>query len=298
MMSNNTAKLKLVQTIEMINGAYAPSTIRAYKSNYESFIRFCDEKNECAFPAKSDLIANYVKNLSDGHLRSASIRIAIAAISAIHRLNDLPDPTQHSTVKIEMRRMHRNLGRESKQAYGITADLLDQMLAHTDDSTIGERNKTILMVAYDSMCRRSELVSLRIEDIWHQENRIKIRLRKSKTDQFGQGKIVTLSENTSIQLVKWLNILNDDVGYIFRGLRGCKFSEKLNPSQINRIYKKTVHKLSLAEEVKAKISGHSTRVGGAQDLLKNGANLVEIMNKGRWTKVDTVMRYLELASTV
>lgn len=290
---NTTAKAKLLETIQFIDGAYAPSTIRAYKTNFESFIKFCEKEEADALPATSNIVATYVRKISDGHLRSSSIRIAIASISAIHRLNNLTDPTQHPEVKIEIRRMHRNLGREGSQAYGISTELLNKMLIATETNLIGERDRTLLMVAYDTMCRRSELVSLRIEDIIYQNSKVKIKLRKSKTDQHSQGKLLPVTEKTSEQLKRWLVILNEERGYIFRGINHARLGDNLNSSQVNRIYKKLAARIKLDTETTNKISGHSMRVGAAQELLRAGESLVSIMNKGRWKKTDTVMRYIE-----
>lgn len=292
-MKNTIAQELLNKTIARIDGAYSPSTIRAYKANFESFIRFCDERNECAFPAKSDLVADYIKKLSDGYLKSASIRIAIAAISSIHRLNDLADPTQYSTVKIEMRRMFRSLGREAKQAYGITKPLLEKMMAVGGKDLRGTRDRALLSLAYDTMCRRSELISLRIEDIVYSDGNMRIKLRKSKTDQQGLGRTLAISEEATEYVLKWLEILEDSSGPIFRGVKGNVIQEKISAAQVNRIYKYLAKKASFDPEVTKSISGHSMRVGAAQDLLKSGASLATIMNKGRWNKTDTVMRYVE-----
>ena len=155
MMSNDTSKQLLDNTVRKIEGAYAPSTIRAYRANFERFINFSEKLKTSALPADSDTVTQYIKQLSGGQLKSASIRIAIASISAIHRLNQLIDPTTHPEVKIELRRMHRNLGRGSKQAQGINLETLKQMIANTDNSLIGLRDRAILLTAYDGMCRRS-----------------------------------------------------------------------------------------------------------------------------------------------
>jgi site-specific recombinase XerD len=160
---DDTARDCLQATIKKIEGAYAPSTIRAYKSNFESFIKFCDEHNTVALPASTEIVADFIKKLSS-HLKSSSIKIAVASIAAIHNLNSINDPTQTPDVKIEMRRMYRTLGRHAKQAYGINKNLLDKMVSAIDNSLRGVRDKAILLVAYDSLCRRSELVSLAFED--------------------------------------------------------------------------------------------------------------------------------------
>ncbi len=157
---NSTAKCKLSETIERIDGAYAPATIRAYRANFERFTDYCDQAHVIALPANEEDVAQYIKQLVQEKLKSASIRIAIASISAIHRLNQYLDPTAHPSVKLEMRRMHRSLGRESKQAAGINHDLLNKMLQATDNSLRSFRDRALLMTSYDTMCRRSELVSL------------------------------------------------------------------------------------------------------------------------------------------
>lgn len=126
----------LLSTIEKIKGAYAPSTFRAYKTNFEKFILFCEEFEESALPASSNLVAQYIKKLTNSHLKANSIRIAIAAIATIHKLNQMQDPTQLPEVKLELRRMYRTLGRECKQAYGISNITLNNMLSATDKNYV------------------------------------------------------------------------------------------------------------------------------------------------------------------
>ncbi len=296
---NITAKNILMETIVKIEGAYAPATIRAYKANFERFIEFCDHEKTCAMPANHEYVANYIKNLSNGKLKSASIRMAVASISAIHRLNEHSDPTSHPNVKIEIRRMHRSLGRESKQAVGINAELLRSMLKTIDNSLRGLRDKALLMTAYDSMCRRSELVSLDIEDavIDLQNKSIKIKLRRSKTDQDGMGRWLYLSDKTQNALLKWISAANLIKGNLFRGIkRGQVITDNLSSAQVNRIFKLIATKSRIDDSIVKRISGHSMRVGAAQDLLISGASLPMIMQRGRWSKADTVMRYTEQIS--
>jgi site-specific recombinase XerD len=294
-MKNTIAIEKLRQTIEKIDGAYAQSTIRAYKSNFENFIRFCDENNTTGLPASSEIVASYIKKLS-GHLKSSSIKIAVASIAALHNLNSLNDPTQTPDVKIEMRRMYRTLGRYAKQAYGINKTLLDKMLATTDNSLRGFRDRAILLVAYDSLCRRSELVSLEFEDILinDKDGSVKLKLRKSKTDPHGAGKNLYLSNEAQKALIEWIVKSEVSSGKIFRAISATgRIKENLNSAQIGRIFKKLASASAADSHIIKMISGHSMRVGAAQDLMSAGASLPIIMNRGRWSKVDTVMRYIE-----
>jgi site-specific recombinase XerD len=293
---NDTAKEILIKTVEKIEGAYAPSTIRAYRSNFEAFIKHCDENNVTALPAEPEFVAQYIRKLSDGHLKSSSIKIAVASIAAIHNLNSITDPTQNPDVKIEMRRMYRTLGRYAKQAYGINKGLLDKMMAATDNSLRGIRDKAILLVAYDSLCRRSELVALEFEDVLidEKDRTIKVKLRKSKSDPHGVGKNLYLSSEAQEAIKEWIDKSKISSGKLFRAITLCgKVCLNLNASQIGRIYKKLAANSFIAPDIIKSISGHSMRVGGARALMLSGAQIAIIMNRGRWSKIDTLMRYLE-----
>ena len=295
MINNDTAKEILIKTVEKIEGAYAPSTIRAYRSNFEAFIKYCDENNVTALPAKPETVSIYIKNLSS-HLKSSSIKIAVASIAALHNLNSLKDPTQHPDVKIEMRRMYRKLGRYAKQAYGINKQLLDKMVTATDNSLRGLRDRAILLVAYDSLCRRSELVSLEFEDVLinEKDESVTLKLRKSKTDPHGVGKNLYLSNEAQRSLKEWIYKSKISSGKIFRAVTATgKIKESLDSSYIGRIYKKIAAISNIDINIIKNISGHSMRVGAAQDLLSSGASLPIIMNRGRWAKTDTAMRYTE-----
>jgi site-specific recombinase XerD len=295
-MKNTISRKTLLKTIQRIDGAYAPATIRAYRANFERFIEFCDSKDVLAMPANKLDVADFIRHLSDSDLKSASIRIAVASISAIHRLNEAIDPTTHPDVKIELRRMHRNLGRESKQAAGINIELLSRMVKSTDKTMRGIRDRALLLTAYDSMCRRSELVSLTVNDliIDPKNSSVKIKLRRSKTDQDGLGRWLHLGIDSQKAILEWIKISEIKDGMLFRGVaRGEKITEGLSAAQINRIYKRIARRSKVDQTLVKHISGHSMRVGAAQDLLRSGASLPMMMQRGRWSKADTVMRYLE-----
>lgn len=292
---------QLHKTIERIDGAYAEATIRAYRSNFIKFIDFCESISACALPALPETIAAYIKDLSQGSWRSASIRQAVASIATIHTLNNYENPTTHSEVRLALKRMHRNLGRFSRQAHGINKALLDEMVATTDNTLRGLRNRALLMIAYDTMCRRGELIRLKVEDIdthcIDRRNNIKstvIFIEQSKTDQEANGRWLGVSNETCDALNTWLENSGINAGYIFRGIdRGDRIKDTLTPGQVCRIYKRLACKAGFSKDFTKRVSGHSMRVGAAQDLLLAGASLPMIMSRGRWSKSDTVMRYVE-----
>ncbi len=288
----------LLETIDRIQGAYAPSTIRAYRSDFAEFIGFCETQGLDVFPPNPLTLADFIAHVSEKGRSSASIRRAIAGISTIYRLNRMPDPSKDPEVVIAMKRMHRKLGRAANQAQGITSDLLEKLLAATDDSPRGIRNRALLLIAYDTLCRRSELVSLQIQDIRTVEKdgteHTTILLRRSKTDQEASGRWLHLSECAQTALKSWLNTIQANEGPIFRSINKNLNGEKaLGASQINRVFKRIARNAGISDSLIERISGHSCRVGAAQDLVNSGASLPTIMSKGRWSKTDTVMRYVE-----
>ena len=280
-----------------IDGAYAPNTLRAYKTDMLEFIAYCDKTGACALPASPKTVAEFLMQTVPQGIKSSTIRRKVSSISAIHRLSSLDDPTKHSEVRIIQRKIYRQLGTRFDQAYPITKTLLTRLLATCGNDLRGLRDRALLLVAYDSMRRRSELTSLRFDDIeWLEDDAATILLRKSKTDQHGSGKWIHLSAETTHALHQWLSTAKINEGLIFRGVRSSRaITDGLCESRISRIYKALARKAGLSEKLVHSISGHSMRVGGAQDLLNFGASLPQIMVKGGWAKTDTVMRYVERA---
>jgi site-specific recombinase XerD len=185
--------------------------------------------------------------------------------------------------------MHRKLGRESKQAYGINKNILRQMIGQTTEDLRGLRDCALLNVAYDTMCRRDELTSLLIEDLTLTNGTSKIKLRKSKTDQDQIGRWLSLTDHSKNSIEKWLKKANIKNGKLFRGVKNNQnLNPELNKAQVNKIFKKYAVRINIESK---QVSGHSIRIGSAQDLLKSGASIATILQKGRWSKTDTLMQY-------
>jgi site-specific recombinase XerD len=259
------------------------------------FKSYCNKTDNSALPADPKTISEFLMQTINQGIKSSTIRRKVSSISAIHRLSSLDDPTKHSEVKITQRKIYRQLGTRFDQAYPITKILLNKLLTACADDLHGLRDRALLLVAYESMRRRSELVSLRVEDIeWITDGGVSILLRKNKTDRLGCGKWIHLTKEASHALHQWLSVAKVSEGLIFRGVKSSgAISDGLCESRISRIYKTLARKAGFGESVVQNISGHSMRVGGAQDLLNVGASLPQIMTKGGWSKTDTVMGYIE-----
>jgi site-specific recombinase XerD len=295
---NLTALQKLSSLLLHIDGAYAPNTIRAYKADMQEFIKYCSQTSKEALPADSITVSDFLMSTAITGIKNSTVRRKAASISAVHRLLNYADPTKHPEVKITLRKISRQLGNRFDQAYPVTRVLLEKLLHVCKKDIRGIRNRALLLLAYDCMRRRSELISLRIEDInWLPNETCCILLRRSKTDQQATGKWIHLTSETTAALKHWLDMSQLSEGFIFRGITTAgNISPFLCESRIPRIYKSLAKRAGLSEDVISGISGHSMRVGGAQDLLSLGASLPQIMTKGGWSKTDTVMRYVERAS--
>jgi integrase len=121
-----------------------------------------------------------------------------------------------------------------------------------------------------------------------------ILLRKSKVDQEARGRYMPLRAQTMLAIEQWTNAPKLSEGPILRSIDwGENIGSTLCSGQINRIYKRLARKAGLGSDLIARISGHSFRIGAAQDLLASSASMPTIMQRGGWNKSYTVMRYLE-----
>jgi len=222
--------------------------------------------------------------------RASTIRRKCASISAIHRYGYFEDTTKHPEVKIAIRKINRKLGTRFKQARPINRHLLDRMLHVCGDDLRGIRDRMILLLAYTTLRRRSELTSMRVEDLaLCGDERTFILLRQSKTDQTREGVLLALDIETSLAIRNWISLAGISDGFLLRGIAGNRLNPAMDPGQISRVFKLLAVKAKLDPK---QISGHSTRIGAAQDLLDGGASIGQIMAKAGWSKVDTVMRYV------
>ncbi len=281
----------LYSILDHINDAYAPNTIRAYRADFSEWISFCMNRGACPLPADPFVVSEFLLYLADaGNNRASTIRRKCASISAIHRYGHFKDPTKHPEVKIAIRKINRKVGTRFKQARPINRHMLDKMLRVCGDDLRGTRDKMILLLAYTTLRKRSELTSLRVEDFTLcGDGQGVILLRQSKTDQTREGVLLALDFETTFAVKHWIDAAGIGDGYLLRGITGNRLNPAMDPGQISRVFKSIAVKADLDPK---QISGHSTRIGAAQDLLDSGASIGQIMAKVGWSKVDTVMRYV------
>ena len=152
-----------------------------------------------------------------------------------------------------------------------------------------------MAVAYDAMLRRSELSALQAGDFVEEiEGYATLLVRWAKTDPEGRGAAVYLARDTVALVREWLSRSGIEDGRLFRSLsKGGVLGAKLHPSQIPRIFKAMASRAGLPPELVAGLSGHSARVGAAQDMVASGIEMPAILQAGRWKTTVMVNRYGE-----
>jgi len=242
-------------------------------------------------PATADAMAQYVDYLATVK-KSATIRRRINSLGTVLKLSKHYNPTNQPEVILAIKRMHRKIGRAQQQAAPLTKPLLNKLLSTCDDSTRGLRNQVLLRLGYETMRRRSELCAFKFEDICQAPSgEPAIKLNFSKTDQYGTGKILPISQELFDLLEKWRSMISDE-GYILRSInRHGHFENKLHPASVSTILKRLQKDLKMDSD-KQPLSGHSFRVGAALDLLEQGEPLERIILRGGWQSDSTAMKYL------
>jgi integrase len=224
--------------------------------------------------------------------KSATIRRGINSLGTVLKLSKHYDPTKQPEVILAIKRMHRKIGRAQQQATPLTKPLLNQLISNCDNSLRGLRNQVLLRLGYETMRRRSELCAFKFKDICKGANgKPAVRLNFSKTDQFGTGNILPISQELFDLLEKWRSMISDE-GFILRSInRHGHFGNNLHPASVSTILKE-LKKDSIMVSDEQPLSGHSFRVGAALDLLAQGEPLERIMLRGGWQTDSTAMKYL------
>ena len=296
-------------------GAFSPATARALRGDSALFAAWCSKAGRQALPADPDTVAMFVDDLAKTK-KPATIRRYVSSVSHMHKAADMPNPCERNPVKLALKRMGKANGTEQRQAHGATRRLVDRMLEAGGSDARSVRNRAILATAYDTLARRSELVALHAQDLATTEHGDgSIKIRRSKTDQLGEGSIRYLAPDTMKLIREWLALAEpegqpvpelDGAGEakrdlkgeaatwcpLFRAvLKGGRIGGALSPYDVTRIFKQLAADAGVAPEIVAQISAHSTRIGAAQDMEALDISTAGIMRAAGWKSPTMVARY-------
>ena len=289
---DETALANFARHAEQARGAYAPNTERALRADVASFTGWCATAGLTSLPASPDTLARYVGALA-GHRAPATIRRAVSSVATFHRAAGLPSPAASQAVVLALKRLHRAQGRTQAQASPLIRALVDRMLDAAGSGPRAARNRALLAVAYDTLARRSELVALEMADVTMEpDGHGTVTIRRGKTDQEGRGMVRYLAADTMRILQAWLEAVGLRQGEIFRAVgKGGASGRPLDPGDVARVFKQMARAAGIDPAVVAGISGHSSRVGAAQDMVRHGIELPAVMQAGGWKTAEMVSRY-------
>ncbi|WP_420466016.1 tyrosine-type recombinase/integrase [Panacagrimonas sp.] len=280
--------------------AYAPNTLKSWRADWRVWTGFCSGRGIAVLPVELPQLRAFLLERIQAGRKRATLEHYLSTLTMIHRLVGLPSPMDSMEARLMWRGLRReHLTQRQRQAKGLTLRDVETILASlnlTEPRDI--RDAALIGLAFETMFRRSELVALQIEDFQVEaDGSGRIFLRRSKTDQEGQGALQYLSPATVQRVERWIDTAGLASGELFRSTprsnRPDRYRAPLSDRDVARIFKQRALAAGLDPE---RISGHSTRVGAAQDLLAANFSGAEIMRQGRWKSERMIVRYGESLS--
>ena len=303
-MSNIVTDIKALQEETLVNlqNSKATNTVRAYKSDFKDFSLFCVQNGFKNLPSDPKIVSLYLTHLSTKNIKISTIKRRLVSIGVIHKMKGHYLDTKHPLIIENLMGIKRRKGTVQKGKKPLLIRDLKAIIDVINQQKIEDikklRDKTIILIGFSGGFRRNEIVSLDVDDLEFVYEGVKITVKKSKTDQFGEGFIKALPyfENELycpvISLKRWLNISKITKGSIFR-----RFTKGSNLSN-NRLTDQTVallikEYLKLTGMDSSNYSGHSLRSGFATSAAESGVEERSIMAMTGHKSTEMVRRYIK-----
>ena len=291
-------------TLNNLKSSKANNTLRAYKSDFKDFGAFCYKHSLSSLPTEPKIVSLYLTYLSK-HSKISTLRRRLVSIGMIHKLKGHYLDTKHPIIIENLMGIRRTIGSIQKGKKPILINHLKLIIKSINDQNVNEikklRDKTIILIGFGGGFRRTELISVDYDDLEFVPEGLKINIRKSKTDQFGEGMIKGLpyfNEETYcpvINLKKWLEISKIKSGPIFRRFtKGSKLTDKRLSDQSVVLLIKQYLKIAGIEN--KNFAGHSLRSGFATVAAESGADERSIMSMTGHKTTQMVRRYIKEAN--
>ena len=292
------------ETLNNLKSSKANNTLRAYKSDFRDFGAFCAKHGLDSLPTEPKIVSLYLTNLSNNS-KMSTLKRRLVSISMVHRLKGHYLDTKHPIIIENLMGIKRVKGSIQKGKKPILINHLKSIINVIDQQEINEikksRDKTIVLVGFGGGFRRTELISINHEDLEFVPEGVKITLKRSKTDQFGEGMVKGLPYFSNelycpvVNLKKWLELSNIKSGPIFRRFtKGLSItSNRLTDQSVVLLIKKY---LNLAGIENSNYSGHSLRSGFATVAAESGADERSIMAMTGHKTTQMVRRYIREAN--
>ena len=292
------------ETLENLKSSKANNTLRAYKSDFRDFGAFCTKHGFNSMPTEPKIVSLYLTHLSS-RTKISTLRRRLVSIGIVHKLKGHYLDTKHPVIIENLMGIKRKKGSIQIGKKPILINHLKEIINVIDNQKIEKikklRNRTLILIGFGGGFRRTELISIDYEDLDFVEEGLKITLRRSKTDQFGEGLVKGIPYFTNekycpvISLKNWINFSKIKTGPIFRRFaKGSILTEnRLTDQSVVLIIKDC---LKLAGIESKNFSGHSLRSGFATVAAESGADERSIMAMTGHKTTQMVRRYIKEAN--
>ena len=293
------------ETLLNLQNSKANNTVRAYKSDFKDFGIFCAKNGFKSLPSETKIVSLYLTHLSTKGAKISTLKRRLVSIGVIHKLKGHYLDTKHPAIIENIMGIKRRKGNNQKGKKPILINDLKKIINVIDQQSKEEikklRDRSIILIGFSGGFRRSELVNIDYDDIEFVSEGVKIFIKRSKTDQFGEGSVKALPYFDNSQycpvasLQKLINISKINSGPLFRRfLKGLKLSEKRLTDQTVALLIKEY--LELAGIDSKNYSGHSLRSGFATSAAESGAEERSIMAMTGHKTTQMVRRYIKEAN--
>ena len=292
------------ETLENLKSSKANNTLRAYKSDFRDFGAFCAKHGFNSMPTEPKIVSLYLTHLSIS-TKISTLRRRLVSIGVVHKLKGHYLDTKHPVIIENLMGIKRKKGSIQIGKKPILINHLKKIINVIDNQKIEKikklRNRTLILIGFGGGFRRTELISIDYEDLDFVEEGLKITLRRSKTDQFGEGFVKGIPYFTNekycpvMSLKNWINFSKIKTGPIFRRFaKGSILTDnRLTDQSVVLIIKDC---LKLAGIENKNFSGHSLRSGFATVAAESGADERSIMAMTGHKTTQMVRRYIKEAN--
>ena len=293
------------ETLLNLQSSKADNTVRAYKSDFNDFGIFCARNGFKSLPSDPKIVSLYLTHLSTKDAKISTLKRRLVSIGVIHKLKGHYLDTKHPSIIENIMGIKRRKGSVQKAKKPILIRSLKLIIDAIDQQNKQEikkfRDRSIILIGFSGGFRRNEIVSLDYDDLDFVPEGLKINIKRSKTDQFGEGFTKALPYFDNIQycpvlsLKNWIQVSNINSGPLFRRFsRGSKLSEnRLTDQTVTLLIKKY---LGLAGIDNKNYSGHSLRSGFATSAAESGVEERSIMAMTGHKSTEMVRRYIKEAN--
>lgn len=284
---------------ELIANSKATNTVKSYRSDWQHFEQWCVDHQTVSLPAAPQTVARYLVDLKDDY-KVSSLQRRLAAINAAHRAaGEEVFSTRLEPLHSIWEGIIRTKGVKPQKKNPTLIDDIRAMVDTLDGRLIGIRDRALLLLGFAGAFRRSELAALNVEDVEFRPQGLLIIIRKSKTDQAGEGQSIGIPYGSTFEtcpvrsLQAWLEASEITEGALFRAIdRHSHIKERMTDKTVARVVKRTAEAAGLDAD---QYAGHSLRAGLATSAALAGESLTDVMRQTRHKSERVARGYVRVA---